>query len=185
MTAPDVIGAVGHLTATLEAAGIDYAVSGAIALAYWTAPRATMDIDIALDVGAQEVPALLETLRTAGCVLRSDAAESAQRGDFGARYKGIRIDVFLPLLPLSFDAMQRRVSVPFAQTNIWILSAEDLAVFKLLFGRTKDFADLERLFAAQRLKLDFDYIDRQVAALFETTDERWLRYYELVKLARG
>ncbi|MGH8595179.1 MAG: hypothetical protein ACREXT_00825, partial [Gammaproteobacteria bacterium] len=168
----DVLGVVRQISDALEGAGVDYAVSGAIALAYWTAPRATLDVDIALDVAPTAVPALLETLTLAGCQFRDDALHRAQFGDFGARLDGIRIDFFLPVLSISVEAMQRRVRVTFADGNIWIFTAEDLAVFKLIFGRTKDFADLELLFAAQRGRLDLDYLERQVARIFDAADPR-------------
>lgn len=184
MNSGDVVGAVTALTNALENAHIEYAISGAIALAYWTAPRATLDIDVALNVQALELPKLLEVLTAAGCELNKDALTRAQLGDFGARFAGIRIDLFLPVLPISLDAMNRRVRVPFAEQEIWILSAEDILSFKLIFGRTKDFADIERLIAAQRGRLDSEYLDRQIRRLFEPTDPRFRRYEELSMLAR-
>jgi hypothetical protein len=49
----------------------------------------------------------------------------------------------------------------------------------LLFGSTKDFADLERLFAVQGERLDFGYLDRWVSALFSAADVRSTKYREL------
>ncbi len=40
---------------------------------------------------------------------------------------------------------------------LWFISAEDLCVMKLLYGRTKDLADLERMFAALP-DLDLEYM---------------------------
>jgi hypothetical protein len=39
-----VLTAVGAITDALDAAGFDYALGGAIALAYWGVPRATVDV---------------------------------------------------------------------------------------------------------------------------------------------
>ena len=185
MTSRDVAGAVSVLTATLENANIEYAVSGAIALAYWSAPRATLDVDIALNVATIALPSLFEALQDAGCELNPDAANRAQFGDFGARLSGIRIDFFLPVLSISLDAISRRVRVPFANQEMWILAAEDLLVFKLIFGRTKDFADIERLIAARRELLNWKYLNGQLVNIFEPTDPRFERYEELRKLAMG
>ena len=179
----NVVGVVHTLTATLEDAGIEYAISGALALAYWSAPRATLDIDVALNVPASALPFVIDTLTNSGYELRHDALEAAQRGDFGARLGGVRIDFFLPVLPISLDALSRRVQVPFGDHDIWILSAEDLMVFKLIFGRTKDFADIERLVAAQREKLQWNYLQHQLVHIFEPDDSRFLKYLELRKLA--
>ena len=81
----------------------------AIALGYWTAPRATLNVAIALDVAPAALPTLLKTLLAAGCDLREDAFERAQFGDFGARFGGIRVDFLLPVLPISIDAMRRNL----------------------------------------------------------------------------
>ena len=183
--APDPVGAVLGLVALIESAGVEYAMSGAIALGYWAVPRATLDLDIALNVEPAGVPALLSALAAGGCILPPGALEAAGRGDFGARFRAVRIDFFLPVLPVSISALRRRVRVPFAESEIWVLSAEDLAIFKLLFGRTKDLADLERLVAAQRGRLDFSYIEREIAALFEDGDERLATYHKLKALALG
>jgi len=83
VSAPDMIAAVVRLAAALERAGIDYALSGALALAYWSVPRATLDIDVALDVEPPAIPRLLDALRAAGCEVPPDALGQAGRGDPG------------------------------------------------------------------------------------------------------
>jgi hypothetical protein len=41
------------------------------------------------------------------------------------------------------------------------LSAEDLTIFKMSFGRTKDWADIEAMIAAGTL-IDADYVEHQL-----------------------
>jgi len=180
----DLTGAVRTLCETLEAASIEYALSGAIALAYWTVPRATVDIDVAVDVAPLAIPSLIALLTNAGYDLPADALAVAQRGDLGIRWHGVRIDVFLPVLAISHQAIARRVRVPFARSAIWILRAEDLLIFKLLYGRTKDFADIEHLLAARHLTLDYAHIERQIEATFDITDERVQQYRRLCNRTR-
>lgn len=181
-----VLDAAGRLAEELEGAGFDYALSGAIALAYWATPRATVDIDLAVDADATRLPELVAALANAGCSIdESQALAAAERGDFGGRIAGIRVDIFLPVLALSEAAMARRVRVPFGEREAWILSAEDLALFKLIFGRTKDFADLERLLATQRDRLDYDYMDRWVRSMFPADDPRVARFCALCDRARA
>jgi len=180
----DVVGAVERLTGALERAAIDYALSGAIALAYWTAPRATLDIDVCVDVDPAALPGLLDALREAGSEVPADAAAQAQRGALGVRLGGVRVDVFLPLLPIAEEAMARRMRVPFAEREVWILSAEDLALFKILFARTKDWADLERLLAARAGRLDRSYIESRIGSLLDPGDPRLARYRELAERGR-
>lgn len=157
----------------LESHGYDYAFGGGIALAYWSTPRATVDIDVTIAVEPLGVPDLIARLQQGGCEVDvSSAVPAAQRGDFGARKDGVRVDVFLPHLPFMDDALARRQRVPMAGRDVWVFGPEDIVLLKLVFGRTKDIADLERLFANQGKRLDFVYLDRWVGQLFEAHEQR-------------
>jgi hypothetical protein len=181
-----VLTAAATIAGALERAGFDYAIGGALALAHWGVPRATVDVDIGVSAEPLQLPELFEVLKGAGCELDVErAAEAAMHGDFGCRVHGVRVDVFLPVLPLARQVLERRVRVPFGEREAWIVSAEDAALLKLLFGRTKDYADLERLFAVQGTRLDFDYIERWVSSLFPAEDQRRTRYEALKALVLG
>src|SRR5438552_2687491 len=73
------------------------------------------------------------------------SAEAAAEGWFTAWDGAIRVDVFVPSIEFSWEARATRQQLDFLGENIWFLSAEALCVFKLLFFRTKDLADLEQL----------------------------------------
>jgi len=179
----DVLGGTKRLTAALEQGGYAYVIGGALALSYWALPRATVDIDITIDVEPINLPELLRVLREAGCEVDEERAiRAAERGDFCARIDGVRIDVFLVGSDLVDEALQRRVRVPFAGSHVWIMSAEDVLLLKTLFGRTKDFADMERLLAACGATLDWPYVDRWIATLFPVDDERRKRLEALRKV---
>ncbi|MBN1961365.1 MAG: hypothetical protein JW841_10500 [Deltaproteobacteria bacterium] len=176
----DVIATLQRLTAILETEAIEYAIGGAIALSYWAVPRATLDIDIGINVEPTTIPQLLVTLEQAGCIVNHDTAMiAAERGDFGARLKDVRIDIFLPTLPFAADAFDRKIRVPLADNSIWILAAEDIALYKLIYGRTKDYADLERLFSSQLDQLDLTYLDKWINKLFASDDSRKHFYLNL------
>ena len=59
--------------------------------------------------------------------------------------------------PFHFDVAGRCRTVPFAGRRIMVLSAEDLAVFKALFDRTQDWANIEAM-------VDSNAVDLQLAA---------------------
>jgi hypothetical protein len=61
-----------------------------------------------------------------------------------------------------------------------ILSAEALAVFKLLFFRPKDIADLQRLIGVRGAALDVRYVRAHIAAMMGEDDERVARWDALV-----
>ncbi len=57
MSAPDpsinAVAVARLLAEQLDSKGIEYALGGAIALGYWGLPRATVDVDVTLDLPAE------------------------------------------------------------------------------------------------------------------------------------
>ena len=77
------------------------------------------------------------------------------------------LDVFPPLDPERYDEIaRRRVYLPFGDPArlLPFLSVEDLTVFKLSFGRDKDWVDLRNI-CRYRPDLDVDYVEHQLVAL--------------------
>jgi hypothetical protein len=185
----DVLRAAELVVDALEHAGFSYALGGAIAIAYWGVPRATVDVDVGVACEPMQIPDLLAALQKGGCSVdmerAASAASAAERGDFGCRALGVRVDVFLPVLPLARAALERRVEVPFGTRSAWIVSAEDAVLLKLLFGRTKDVADLERLFAVLMERLDYAYLDGWVERMFPEGDGRRTIYRDLRAKVHG
>lgn len=161
----------------LERAGISYAIGGALALAIAGVPRGTADVDVNVFVPDQRVDEVFHALAALGIQLPADADEQTRaRGMFIGRWDGMRIDVFLPSIPFAFEAERTRVRVTDdSGWSGWFLSAEALAVFKLLFFRGKDLVDLERLVAV-RPELDVAYVRRWMVEMMGEGDERTQRW---------
>jgi hypothetical protein len=156
-----------HLAACCEEDGLDYAIGGALALTAWAIPRDTKDVDISVFVTADELDRVFAAFERAGVMIdRADARRSVERiGMFTGRSGRTLVDVFVGDHP-HFHAMRarrKRLAYPSGQ-ELWFLSAEDLCVLKLLYGRTKDLADLERMFAALP-DLDLAYVRGWLAKL--------------------
>ena len=135
----------------LETEGIEYAIGGAIALGVWGAPRATNDVD--LSVFATDFERVADAFERIGLRFdRADAARGVQRiGFFKGVLGHVPVDVFMSGHPHFFEMQRRRRRVTDVDgTHLYFISPEDVCITKLLFGRDKDIADLERLFAAQR-----------------------------------
>ena len=60
-----------------------------------------------------------------------------------------------------------------------VLSSETLAVFKMLFFRKKDLADLERLIAFRGAALDRGWVRAQLVEMRGEADERVLEWDRL------
>jgi hypothetical protein len=88
--------------------------------------------------------------------------------------------VFLPSIPFAHEAHRTRIRVTDdSGWSGWFLSAEAIAVFKLLFFRGKDVVDLERL-AAVRPELDCAYVRRWIVDMMGEDDERTRRWDAIV-----
>lgn len=161
----------------LERAGISYAIGGAIALAYYAPPRATVDVDLnAFVPPAQGVSKVLDVLASVGFV-PDEPLDALQRraetdGQFRGRAQGLRIDVFVPALPFYAELESRRRLVELVERPIWILGAEDLVVLKMMFYRRKDLADVEALLRDQGPQLDRSAIRERLSGLVGADDER-------------
>lgn len=71
--------------------------------------------------------------------------------------------------------------VPFRHGEAWVVSAEALCVFKLLFFRPKDLVDVSNVIALQGAKLDRTYVRRWLVEMMGEDDERVRKWDELVR----
>jgi hypothetical protein len=162
-----------HIAARLDEDKLEYAIGGALALTAWAIPRDTNDVDISVFASEAELPSVIDALERAGVMIdRVDAAKSVRRiGMFTGRGGRTLVDVFMSTHPhfLEMQRRRRRLNYP-SGAPLWFLSAEDLCVMKLLYGRTKDIADLERMFPA--LTLDLSYVRTWLAKMVPEGDRR-------------
>ena len=143
----------------LEEAGLSYAIGGALALGVWGAPRMTKDVDLSI-FARHDFAQITEALERAGMMFDRDAApKTIERiGMFNGRLAGVVVDIFMSSHPHMAEMEIRRQRVEAGGTHLYFISAEDLCVMKLVYGRPKDVGDLERLFAAR--ELDVAYVRR-------------------------
>ena len=98
-----------------------------------------------------------------------------------AEFGGRRVDVFLPLVPFYEQARQRRRKVLLGKQSILIWDAETLCVFKLMFFRRKDIADLEQILRTQGMQLDRQWVLDEITKLYGQNDPRVSQWQELVQ----
>jgi hypothetical protein len=169
----DAFAAARRVTSCFDEDRIPYGLGGALALGVWGAPRQTKDVDVSVFVPPGDLPRVFDSLERAGVMLdRGDAAKSALRvGLFKGRLGIIAIDVFISEHP-QYDEMQRRTTAITGDAGSFnFISAEDLCIHKLIFGRSKDVTDLERLFAVKPT-LDVSYIRGWLTQMVPAGDRR-------------
>lgn len=160
-----------ELHARLSTASIEHAFGGAIALAYWTLePRGTRDIDINLFVPAEECEPALAALPDAIALDKGTAETVARDGQVRLWWDDTPIDLFFSYEPFHDEAARNRRLVPFEDEQIPVLGPVELAVFKAIFDRTRDWADVEAMLAAGNL--DFDAVRDHLVRLVGEGDGR-------------
>jgi hypothetical protein len=177
----DLLDLVFALIDAFESSEIAYAFGGAIAYSTWAEPRATRDVDLNVWLPAEELAAGFDVLERIGATLDRDTAakEASSRGMFVARYRDIRIDVFVPSVPFYEIAREHRRRVSFDGRPTWVLSPETLAVFKLLFHRPKDLADVQRMLELQGSRFDREFVTSSLESMLDAGDDKILEWERL------
>lgn len=163
---------------------IPHAFGGAIALAYWTLdPRGTSDIDVNVFLPAGDCERALRALPGEVAQPEGTAEAIARDGQIRLWWEETPIDLFFDSVPVHDAAARHRRTVEFSGTKIPVLGPEDLAVFKAMFDRTRDWADIEAMLAADRL--DLDAVRATLRTMFPAGDERFARLDEALRRAKA
>jgi hypothetical protein len=162
-------------------ATIPHAFGGALALAYYAEPRATVDIDLNLFIPVERFEEVAAPLTELGASASDPAVAELVRRDGQARvmWDATPLDLFFAY-DAFHDAAARAIrTVPFADASIPILAAEHLIVCKAVFNRSKDWVDIDAMLAAD-VAVDVAEILRWVARVAGDTDPRYERLASLL-----
>lgn len=135
-----------------EAAQIDYAICGALALAVHGAPRATKDID--LIARKDDEVRIRELARSAGFVFEALPMEFSASGIEVQRFtklvdgRPLMLDI-LWLNPKLQPIWNDRQRVPWQDGTLSVVSRDGLITLKLTAGRAQDLVDIQSLTAAE------------------------------------
>ena len=153
----------------LSRGGIRYMVTGSVAAIIYAEPRMTYDIDIVLELAAEDIPQLLALFPSGEFYcppkenIRAEIARESH-GHFNIIHQetGFKADIY----PAGTDefhkwAMARRHKVKIAQSDIYLAPAEYVIIRKLQYysegGSEKHIRDIKRM-----LELSADLIDTSV-----------------------
>lgn len=141
---------------SLDEARIAHAVGGAIALGYCTLdPRGTRDLDFNVFVGTERAREVLAALPDV-VEVSGDRLERLERdGQVRLRAGATPVDLFLNVVPFHQHVERHIRQVPFEGRLIPVLSCTALVVFKAMFDRTQDWADIEAMIEAR----SFDIVE--------------------------
>jgi hypothetical protein len=155
------------LHSALSQAKLPHAFGGAIALAYCTEePRGTRDLDVNVFVEPQRAGEVLAALPEMVTVTDADTRALEQEGQVRVWWEDTPIDLFLDIHRFHNEVAQGVQVVPFEGRTIPVLDCTALAVFKALFDRTKDWADIEEMATAGAFDLSRaeEWVERLVGS---------------------
>jgi hypothetical protein len=161
-------------------AAVPHAFGGAIALAYYAEPRATIDIDLNVFVPAERFEEVAGPLRALGVSI-DDATAGLVARDGQARvwWDDTPVDLFFAYDAFHDAAAKARRTVPFADVKIPILAPEHLMACKAVFNRGKDWVDIDAMRTLSRA-VDTAEVLRWVARIAGDEDPRYERLATLL-----
>lgn len=159
---------------------IPHAFGGAIALAYWTLdPRGTSDLDVNVFVPHGDAARALAALPAAIEQPPATEATIVRDGQVRLWWEDTPIDLFFNTVPVHEQAAKHARTVRFADHEIPVLGPIELVVFKAMFDRTKDRADIEAVVAAGAV--DLDAVRATLAGMLASDDVRFARLDEAIR----
>lgn len=151
----------------LETVGVRYAIVGGLAVSAWAMPRATRDVDLYSELPDATRDELREELEKRGFDVPAMEEELQRFGVFRSRSRsGVFLDIFDAVGPLGDAILDRRKRVTVGERDIWLATAEDLAVLKAYSDRARDFYDLIALLALDNI--DQGYVTSWAVRLDES-----------------
>lgn len=166
---PNLIDVVVALAEVFERLQVRFAVGGAIANNYWGIVRATKDIDCLIALPAIKYQIFADEFNAIGFTLREDdqfvpitvprlLEQVRERKLIVCFYQTVRVEFFVPAVPLQDEILRRAVAMPLGSRQVPITTAEDLILLKMVFHRVKDLLDVRGILWLQRGRLDLDYL---------------------------
>ena len=155
----------------LESREVEYFAYGGVVVAVWGSPRETVDVDAVACVADDDIGDLLRALTAAGFTYPDEGRDTFPiDGWLRATLRGRHAVITLGRTPFDESALTRRRRVKLFGTEVWVASAEDLILYKLVAHRFKDLGDAETVLVRQRGKLDLPYLHKWAEEIARGTE---------------
>jgi len=156
------LGPIGHLTlkavGILEELNVEYALTGAVACAYYDYIRITRDVDILLRVSGSQWERVVQEFTRRGFAFRGEDFHKLGMALLKT-HECFGIDL---IVEEDEEVFRRAEKAEFLGRELAIASLEDIIRSKLSFRRSKDILDLQELLAMYTDRIDWKYLERKV-----------------------
>jgi predicted nucleotidyltransferase len=142
----------------LEEVKLPYMLVGGVAVGYYGFPRATLDVDVLLELEPKEVNRFISLAKKRGFDLYGEEIEAlAKVGNrFVALFGDRRVDFWLAKTTRERGMLENRCRVRLLGRRTWLCSLDDLILSKLEAGRAKDIDDVLGILIRKGNKLKKD-----------------------------
>lgn len=164
----------------LAASKIHHAIGGAIALAYYAEPRATVDIDVNVFVHVGGWSQVRDALAPLGVDVEIDDEALKRDGQTRLWWDRNPVDLFFSYDPFHDDMRDATRRVPFGDDRLPILGPEHLMICKAVFDRPKDWLDIEAMFVVTD-PLDVGKVESWLERLVGPDDQRLAKLGEILE----
>jgi hypothetical protein len=168
--------------ASLDEAHVNHAFGGALALAYYAEPRATIDVDVNVFVPTRRWLTVRDALEPLGVkAMGLDLAALDRDGQCRLWWGRTPLDLFFSYGEIHDEMARQTRRVPFGDVTLPVLGPEHLAVCKAMYDRPKDWLDIEQMLVATE-KLDLAEVEEWLVRMVGEQDPRLERLKELKAL---
>lgn len=153
-----------NIIAFLHRENIPYMLSGSVAMSIYTIPRSTRDIDFVIHLQAKDVEKLVSYFKEGYYCDEDSVTEAVQRRSMFNiidHATGFKADfIILKTQPFRQKEFERRVMADFLGMPIYVVTAEDLLISKLIWIQdiqsSMQIEDIKSLLLVEGL--DWNYI---------------------------
>jgi len=145
---------------------IDYVIVGGFAAIFYGNPRTTMDLDVVIQIGENTgIEKVVKFFKENGFFADTndmiDAFKEHSHCTVEFKETMFRVDIKGVYNEMDKRTIKNKIKTDFHGTTIYIASAEDTIINKLLCAREQDIKDALGIYARQIGKLDENYLEKE------------------------
>jgi hypothetical protein len=162
----------------LETTKIAHAFGGALALASYAEPRATIDVDLNVFLEAERHEEVMTALAALGVESDVSLAQVTRDGQCRVAWDATPIDLFYAYHGLHAAMRKGARQAKLGDTTIPVLAPEHLLTCKVIFNRPKDWLDIEQILVGA-LETDRSEVIDWLSQIIGAGDPRAHRFSDL------